>query len=615
MAGQTLQTLPEIGNLLLTARDGRPVYVRDVAKVAARRPTPTRRGSTDVVKTDDGLQPRARGLAGHRQARRHQRRRHCRAHHRAARAGCKGKSDPGRHRRSRSPATTARPPTRRPTSCCSISALPPSRSSSWWRRHRLARGARGGRRHSHHHPADAVCRPVMGYTLNRVSLFALIFSIGILVDDAIVVIENIARHWAMNDGRSRTQAAIDAVAEVGNPTIVATLTVVAALLPMLFVSGLMGPYMSPIPANASAAMIFSFFVAVIVTPWLMLKIGGKAPWRAAAMAQADGGRLGRIYVARRAADPAESQARAGSSCLRVGVADAGLAGAVLHQGRHGQAAALRQQVRAAGRRRPAGGLVGRGHRPRAAAGRRHRARDIPEVHSLQTYAGTAAPFNFNGLVRHYYLRTSPRARRRSGQPLAARASATARSHEIALDLREKLKGLDTARRHRREGGRAAAGTAGAGDPAGRNLWSRRRDPPRRGRARCARPSRACPSSSTSTTASARRRRPLRVAIDQDNLEYQQRRGARRLRHAAIALCAATTVGYSHRGGGRQPIPITLGLREVRQGHRRARPDDARSRQRAARRPRRGRTRRRGPRGAASCRPFRSSATMAAPPKW
>ncbi|MEO9167364.1 MAG: efflux RND transporter permease subunit, partial [Aestuariivirga sp.] len=95
---------------------------------------------------------------------------------------------------------------------------------------------------------------MMGYTLNRVSLFALIFSIGILVDDAIVVIENIARHWAMSDDRTRTQAAIDAVAEVGNPTIVATLTVVAALLPMLFVSGLMGPYMSPIPANASAAM-------------------------------------------------------------------------------------------------------------------------------------------------------------------------------------------------------------------------------------------------------------------------------------------------------------------------------------------------------------------------
>ena len=90
---------------------------------------------------------------------------------------------------------------------------------------------------------------LMGYTINRVSLFALIFSIGILVDDAIVVVENIARHWAMRDDRSRLQAAIEAVAEVGNPTIVATLTVVAALLPMLFVSGLMGPYMAPIPGQ------------------------------------------------------------------------------------------------------------------------------------------------------------------------------------------------------------------------------------------------------------------------------------------------------------------------------------------------------------------------------
>jgi multidrug efflux pump subunit AcrB len=122
----------------------------------------------------------------------------------------------------------------------------------------------------------------MGYTLNRVSLFALIFSIGILVDDAIVVVENIDRHWAMKDGPDRFGAAVDAVAEVGNPTIVATLTVIVALLPMMFVSGLMGPYMAPIPAVASAAMVFSFFSAMVLTPWLMVKLGGSAapsPWR------------------------------------------------------------------------------------------------------------------------------------------------------------------------------------------------------------------------------------------------------------------------------------------------------------------------------------------------
>ncbi|MDU8356969.1 efflux RND transporter permease subunit, partial [Pseudomonas syringae pv. actinidiae] len=162
---------------------------------------------------------------------------------------------------------------------------------------------------------------IMGYTLNRVSLFALIFSIGILVDDAIVIIENIARHWAMDDGRSRKQAAGDAVPEVGNPTIVATLTVVAPLLPMLFVSGLMGPYMSPIPANASAAMLFSFFVAVMLTPWLMMKLGGKAGAHGHA-GSSHGGVLGRVYVA--VARPIlKSRFRAWSFLLIVGIATIG----------------------------------------------------------------------------------------------------------------------------------------------------------------------------------------------------------------------------------------------------------------------------------------------------
>ena len=120
---------------------------------------------------------------------------------------------------------------------------------------------------------------MMGYTINRVSLFALIFSIGILVDDAIVVVEKLPVIGRCVTAATAMEAAIEAVAEVGNPTVVATLTVVAALLPMLFVSGLMGPYMAPIPANASAAMMFSFFVAMTVAPWLMLQA---SPSRAAA---------------------------------------------------------------------------------------------------------------------------------------------------------------------------------------------------------------------------------------------------------------------------------------------------------------------------------------------
>ena len=113
-----------------------------------------------------------------------------------------------------------------------------------------------------------------GYTLNRITLFALIFSIGILVDDAIVVVENIVRHWRMsgNQDRQPFEVAIEAVDEVGNPTILATLTVVAAILPMAFVGGLMGPYMRPIPIGASAAMVFSLLVAFMVTPWAAVRI-------------------------------------------------------------------------------------------------------------------------------------------------------------------------------------------------------------------------------------------------------------------------------------------------------------------------------------------------------
>ena len=113
-----------------------------------------------------------------------------------------------------------------------------------------------------------------GYTLNRVTLFALIFSIGILVDDAIVVVENIVRHYRLPENRDRSilDVAVEAVDEVGNPTILATFAVIAAIIPMAFVRGLMGPYMRPIPVGASAAMVFSLIVAFIVTPWASLRL-------------------------------------------------------------------------------------------------------------------------------------------------------------------------------------------------------------------------------------------------------------------------------------------------------------------------------------------------------
>src|SRR4029078_8494310 len=119
-----------------------------------------------------------------------------------------------------------------------------------------------------------------GYTLNRITLFALIFSIGILVDDAIVVVENIVRHFHLprHRGRSWSAISVEAVNEVGNPTILATFAVIAAVLPMAFVGGLMGPYMRPIPIGAGAAMFFSLAIAFVVTPWAgirLLKFGKK----------------------------------------------------------------------------------------------------------------------------------------------------------------------------------------------------------------------------------------------------------------------------------------------------------------------------------------------------
>ena len=276
---------------------------------------------------------------------------------------------------------------------------------------------------------------LMGYTINRVSLFALIFSIGILVDDAIVMIENISRHWAMSDGRTRAQATIDAVAEVGNPTVIATLTVVAALLPMLFVSGLMGPYMAPIPVNASAAMIFSFFVAVILAPWLMIRFARKA---LPAGHRGDEGFISKVY--RRVAGAVIKDKRtAWRFLLFVGAAT--LAACALFATRTVTVKLLpfdnksELQVIAD---LPEGTSLETTQRVLNQAA--HVAAGLKEVEAIDSYAGTAAPFNFNGLVRHYYFRQFPEQGDLNVQ-LSPRDKRSRASHAIALDLRERLKAV------------------------------------------------------------------------------------------------------------------------------------------------------------------------------
>ncbi|MFZ5619084.1 MAG: efflux RND transporter permease subunit, partial [Pseudomonadota bacterium] len=277
---------------------------------------------------------------------------------------------------------------------------------------------------------------LMGFTINRVSLFALIFSIGILVDDAIVIIENIARHWAMGDGRSRQAAAIDAVAEVGNPTIIATLTVIAALLPMMFVSGLMGPYMAPIPANASAAMLFSFLVAVVIAPWLMTRFGAGPRGAATKHGGAHGeGAFGRFY--RRLATPViRTRRSAWRFLIAVGVAT--LIACSLFATKTVRVKLLpfdnKSELQVVVDL-PEGSSLEATERVLIDAARI--ALEVPEVVAVDAYAGASAPFNFNGLVRHYYLRERPEL----GDlqvTLAPKAERKRASHAIALDLRKRL---------------------------------------------------------------------------------------------------------------------------------------------------------------------------------
>jgi multidrug efflux pump subunit AcrB len=243
----------------------------------------------------------------------------------------------------------------------------------------------------------------MGFTLNRVSLFALIFSIGILVDDAIVVVENIHRHMARG-GRTLLEAIPPAVDEVGGPTILATFTVIAALLPMAFVSGLMGPYMRPIPINASAGMLISLAIALIVTPWLSLKL--LKPHAAAHGTDTGESRLHRLF--RRVMTPFLVGDRAPRhrrwlfggmvGLVLLSASLAAMQRVVLKMLPFDNKSELQVVVDL-----PEGSTLERSNALLTDLAARTLA--LPEVASVQAYAGTSAPINFNGLVRQYFLRS------------------------------------------------------------------------------------------------------------------------------------------------------------------------------------------------------------------
>ena len=395
---------------------------------------------------------------------------------------------------------------------------------------------------------------VMGYTINRVSLFALIFSIGILVDDAIVVVENIARHWAMRDDRTRIQGAIEAVAEVGNPTVVATLTVVAALLPMLFVSGLMGPYMAPIPVNASAAMLFSFFVAMVIAPWLMVRLHPHGNALRSREAVHGEGILGRLY--RRMANPVV-RSRGSAWRFLIGVGVATIAVCLLFLTKSVTVKLLpfdNKSELAVVVDLPEGATLEDTERTLFSIA--SAAQQLPEIRSIETYAGTPAPFNFNGLVRHYYVRELPEL----GElhlnlaPSGERARA---SHTIALDLRERLKAIALP-----VGTVARVVEVPPGPPVLATLLAEVYGPSSMERravvAELKKLFASLPYIVDIDDSIGQPRPRLRISIDQDRLEFfgvEQRD----VYDTIAALFGGTAVGYSHRGEGRNPIEIVVRL--------------------------------------------------------
>ncbi len=277
----------------------------------------------------------------------------------------------------------------------------------------------------------------LGYTVNRVTLFALIFSIGILVDDAIVVVENMVRHFRLpeNFGRSLSEVAVEAIAEVGNPTILATFAVIAAILPMAFVRGLMGPYMRPIPVGASSAMLFSLIVAFVVSPWAALRLVGKHEAGAVKPEAKPDSWTTRLY--RRVMSPLIHSPRsrylffAGMVLLFLAAAALVPLGLVrVKMLPFDNKSELQVIVNM-----PDGTPLEQTTRVAQALGAELAKQ--PEVLNYQVYAGTSGPHNFNGLVRHYYMRRQANQADIQVNLLPAKER-TEQSHGIAKRLRPLL---------------------------------------------------------------------------------------------------------------------------------------------------------------------------------
>ncbi len=277
---------------------------------------------------------------------------------------------------------------------------------------------------------------VLDYTIDRVSLFALVFSIGILVDDATVVVENIFRRW-LKAGRTTVDIAIDAVREVGNPTVLATLAIIAAMLPMGVVSGLMGPYMRPIPVLGSSAMFFSLVAAFIFAPWLAMRVRPqlKALENAERREAKTNELIGRFYNP--CMTPLCSGGRVPYIFLYTLIALTFIACALFYT----KTVTVKMLPFD---NKPEFNVVinmpegtAMPQTANVTAQLAEVLKKMPEVTALQTYVGVASPFNFNGMVRHYYLRQQPWEADIQVMLLDKDARERA-SHDIAVDARKQL---------------------------------------------------------------------------------------------------------------------------------------------------------------------------------
>ncbi|MBI2783484.1 MAG: efflux RND transporter permease subunit [Gammaproteobacteria bacterium] len=407
---------------------------------------------------------------------------------------------------------------------------------------------------------------LFGITLNRLTMYGIIFSVAILADDAIVITENISRHWRMLNGRTWTEAAVDAVAEVGNPTIIATLTVVMAMLPLLFVKGFVGPFLQPIPVAAIAAMLFSLLLAVTVAPWAMLRLthrsddSGLIGVGEAALSpvgpvhdeEASGGFFGRLF--RRCA---------GGLLLTPRRARLTFFGVVLltlltflmpyfklvlfkimpfddKQDIQIQIDLPEGSTLEATERvlQQMAGLVS----------------DIPEIQNMQIYAGGSGPFDFYGLVRQDYMRSLPE----QGE-LRLRLLSTwnrdRESHDISLVIRERLKHLKLP-----ENGVVKIVEAPPGPPAPYIVIAEIYGPDADTRRATARQIRKLidqvPELAQSDDSFGNPTQRLRVSIDQESLEFHQiDEGA--VYSTLKSLLNGEALGISQRDDGQNPLPIVL----------------------------------------------------------